>query len=145
MAFVFSLAAVATVRRERERQAERALAAVLREIQRTQATLARLETELREMAAARLAAASRQLTGVSLHEQYARMELLRTARGEVVAHLGALTAQREQQQLLYIAAHRDRDLLNELEQRQRAIFQGEQALREQKRNDDLFLARRLRR
>ena len=109
MAFVFSLAAVATVRRERERQAERALTAVLAEIQRTQATLARLETELRDMAADRLAAALQQLTGVSLHEQYARIELLRTARGEVVAHLDALAAQREQQQLFYLAAHRDRD------------------------------------
>jgi len=143
--FAFSLAAVQAVRRQRERQEERALSAVLHEMQQTRLTLERIEAELRQAGASRLRAEPQPMQGVSLHEQYARMELLRQAWAEVLARLEELATQRDQQQGSYLTARRDRELLDELEQKQKTSFEAKLLQQEQKRNDDLFLARRLRR
>lgn len=145
MAFAFSLAAVQSVRRQRETQEERALTAVLHEMQRTQSMMERIDAELSDAAASRLTAWAVQTQAVAIHEQYARLELLRQARAEVLACLAALATQRDQQQSFYLTARRDRELLDELEAKQHAAFRAKLLLQEQKRNDDLFLARRLRR
>lgn len=144
MAFVFSLAAVLALRQQREQQEERAFTAVLHELAAARETIGRIESELGRLHADHAQSGPQRLQAVSLHERYARIHVLEQGRAEMLARIAAIDAQRDAQQQIYLAARRDRDLLDELEGRQRASFALEASRREQKRMDDLFLARRLR-
>lgn len=144
MAFAFSLAAVLALRQQREQQEERALTAVLHELAAGRDTVGRIEGELSRVRAEIAQMAPQSLQAVSLHERYARVRVLEEGLLEMRARLAELEARRDAQQQIYLAARRDRDLLDELESRQRLSFTTEANRREQKRMDDLFLARRLR-
>jgi len=144
MAFAFSLAAVLALRQQREQQEERALTAVLHELAAGRDTVGRIEGELSRVRAEIAQMAPQSLQAVSLHERYARVRVLEKGLLEMRARLAELEARRDAQQQIYLAARRDRDLLDELESRQRLSFTTEANRREQKRMDDLFLARRLR-
>ena len=144
MAFVFSLAAVLALRHQREQQQERALTAILHELAAGRDTVHRIEDELRRLHADHAQTRPQSQQAVSLHEQYARIHVLEQGRAEMLARLADLEIRRAAQQQLYLAAHRDRELLDDLKTRQRAGFSLEAARRDQKRMDDLFLARRLR-
>lgn len=144
MAFVFSLAAVLAIRQQTEQQQERLLTAILHELAAARDTVHRIEDELRKVRTDRVHAAPQNLQAVSLHERYARIRVLEEGHTEMLARVAEMEARRNAQQQIYLAARRDRDLLEELESRQRASFAVEASRREQKRMDDLFLARRLR-
>ena len=144
MAFVFSLAAVLALRQQREQQEERALTAILHELAAGRDTIQRIEDELRRLHADYAQSGPQQLQAVSLHERYARIHVLEQGRDELLARLAEIDTRRNAQQQIYLAARRDRDLLDELKTRQRASFAVEASRREQKQMDDLFLARRLR-
>ena len=144
MAFVFSLAAVLALRQQREQQEERALTAVLHELAAARETVGRIEGELRRVRAEHAQIAPQSLQAVALHERYARIHVLEQGRQEMLARVAELGVRREAQQQIYLTARRDRDLLDDLRTRQRAAFAVEATRSEQKRMDDLFLARRLR-
>ena len=144
MAFVFSLAAVLALRHQREQQAERALTALLHELAAGRDTVQRIEDELRRLHADHAQTRPQSQQAVSLHERYARIYVLEQGRAEMLTRLADLDAQRAAQQQLYLDAHRDRELLDDLKTRQRAGFALDANRRDQKRMDDLFLARRLR-
>ena len=145
MPFVFSLAAVLSVRRLRETVAERTLGDISRELKQTRIHLTRVRTELGHAADRRAAGNAEPLQGVSLHEQYARIALLQQAVVEFEAAVAEITARRTAQQAIYLATRRDRELLEEMEGRQRAGFHADALRQEQRVQDDLSLARRLRR
>ena len=144
MPFAFSLAAVLSVRRQREAVEERKLGAISRELDQTHTHLARVRSELGSASARRSSGHIELRQGVSLHEQYARIVLLQQAIVEFKSSLAEISARRSTQQQIYLVARRDRELLEELEQRQRANFNAEALRQEQRRQDDLYLARRLR-
>lgn len=144
MPFRFSLAAVQVVRKQREQQEERALTGLLQEIQLSRQALHRIEDELHQAVTHYLNAAPQVIQGTKLHEHYARLQLLRQAQSEMLSHLSDLAVRRDQQQALYLVARRDRELIDELKTKQHASFHTAMLRQEGKRNDDLFLARRLR-
>lgn len=145
MGFRFSLAAVLLVRREREAAGERALAAAERELLTARGQLEAVRQELRRMAEERSGAGPRVLQGVAVHEQYARWAVLGGAQVELEQRVAEMAARRDARRVAYVAARRDRELLEQMEAEQRAAFQAAATVREQKRSDELFLMRRLRR
>ena len=144
MGFQFSLAAVLLVRRERAAAAERALGAAELAVAAARGQREQVRAELVRLAAEWAGAASRVLQATALYERYARVAVLDAARVELDGQIAQLETQRDTRRQAYIAARRDRELLEELEASQRASFQAAAAAREQKRSDDLFLARRMR-
>lgn len=143
MGFRFSLAAVLLVRREREAAEERLLGAAERELAGVRGQLDEVRAELRRMAELRAGEGPRVLPGVALHEQYARLAVLGAARAELDGQVVELEARRDGRRQAYVEARRDRELLEEMEASQRASFLATATAREQKRSDDLFLARRV--
>ena len=144
MTFIFSLAAVLTVRRQREDAEERRLAAIARETEDTRRDLARVRTELKTASAHPSFNVPQLLQGVALHQGYARIALLRQALLEGEASLAQQEARLQTQHAVYLAARQARELLEDLEARQRTAFAAGILRREQRGNDDLFLARRRR-
>ncbi len=144
MGFVFSLAAVLTVRRQREEMEERRLGAVALEHARAKQNLERIRGELASASAQRAVARPELVQGTSIHERYARVVLLQQALIELERVVAEIGMRRDAQQRIYVAARRDRELLEELEERQRLLFYADATRREQRRHDDLYLARRLR-
>lgn len=145
MGFRFSLEAVLLLRREREAAAERALAAAERDLATVWGQLRAVRDGLQRMAVERAGVGSRVLQGVAVHEQYARWAVLDGARVELEQRVAEMELRRDARRLTYLAARRDRDLLEGMEAEQRAGFAAAAAVREQKRADELFLMRRLRR
>ena len=145
MGFRFSLAAVLLVRREREAAAERALGAAERAVAAARGQREQVRAELVRLAAEWAGAGPRLLQATALLERYARVAVLDAAQVEMDGQIVQMETQRDARRLLYVAARRDRELLEELEASQRASFRAAADAREQKRNDDLFLARRMRR
>ncbi len=144
MAFVFSLAAVLSLRRRREEAEERHLAQLATDRETARQTLDRIEAELRRLAAERAAEPPRLLQATDLYERYARLALLEHGRNEVLTHAQDLTQRFTTQQQAYLHARRDRELLEELETAQRATYAAGLLRQETKRNDDAFLNRYLR-
>ena len=144
MAFRFSLGAVLLVRRQREEAEERRLGVVTRELEQTKANLDRVRVELKSAAAERALGAPEVLQGVVLHARYARSVMLQHALVELEANVAQTTVRQTAQQQVYVAARRDRELLEEMEHRQKTLYTAEAQRREQRRNDDLFLAQHLR-
>ena len=144
MPFVFSLAALLSVRRRREEAEERHLAQLSADLATARQTLHRIETELRRLADEHAAAAPRTVQATHLHERYARLSLLEQGRSEVSTHVHDLTERFAAQQQAYLRARCDRELLEELETTQRATYAAGLLRQETKRNDDAFLNRYLR-
>ena len=115
-----------------------------RQLEQTETNLQRVRMELRSAAAERALGAPELLQGMTLHARYARTVLLQHALVELEASVAEMAARRTTQQQAYVAARRDRELLEELESRQKNLHTAEAQRREQRRNDDLFLSRRLR-
>ena len=143
MGFRFSLAAVLLVRQEREAAEERLLGAAERDLAATRAQRDAVRSELRRLAEQRAAEAARTVQGVALHEQYARLAVLDAARVELDGRVAQLETLRDARRQAYVAARRDRELLEQLESSQRASFVAAATAREGKRSDDLFLARQV--
>ena len=144
MAFIFTLAAVLSLRRRREEAEERHLAQLSTDLATARQTLHRIEAELRRLAAERAAEPPRTVQATHLHERYARLSLLEHGRAEVSSHLQDLTRRFAAQQQAYLRARRDREVLEELETAQRARYAAGLLRQETKRNDDAFLNRFLR-
>ena len=145
MAFVFSLAAVLAVRRRREEAEERALAQTVSEISIAGQALRRIEGEVDRLAVEHALEAPRRRPATDLHERYARIALLQHAQSDARAYMAELTARREAQQQSYLEARRERELLEKMEATQRAAWAGRLARVETRNNEDIFLARSLRR
>lgn len=144
MGFVFSLATVLAVRYQREQAEERALADLNFQIQQTQTAVERIDADLAKTSEKRVRDVQQLLDGAHFHASYARLQLLQRGRGELLEHLQVLGQRRAQQQQAYFAALRAREMLSDLEGKQRVAYMVAATRREQKRSDDLFLARRLR-
>ncbi len=141
MGFRFSLAAVLLVRREREAAEERLLGAAERELAAARAQRDVVRGELRRLGELRAGEGSQVRQGVALHEQYARLAVLGAACAEMDGQVAELGTRRDVRRRAYVAARRDCELLEEMEASQRASFVAGAGAREQKRSDDLFLAR----
>jgi len=134
---------VLAVRRRREEVEERALMTIGQEILWTRMDRDQLQSELAEIKRSRF----REIQSVTLavHHQSkdARNRDLQQQCIELDAKLRRLKQLHVQQMAVYMAARRSRELVGELEEQNNAAYRADRALREQKWDEDMFLARRL--
>ena len=140
----FSLAAVLSVRQQKEEAEERALTAVLAEANSLRLAIARAEQQMVQHASARAREVSNAHSAAHHQATQARWRMLRDTRGNLLGQLHALEQRLAEQQVRYLRARSDREMLTELKTQGRASWEAEMRSREAKQIDDLFAARRLR-
>jgi len=142
MSFRFSLAAVLRLRESVERREYLALEKIHQQIAQLQAAAARLDQEFQTQAQVRAAALSRGTPAYHL-QCLAECERELQRRIETLASkLQELELQRQQQQQAYDQARQKHELLRGVRQRQLDAYQRDASRREQKNQDELFLARK---
>ncbi|MGA8940619.1 MAG: flagellar FliJ family protein [Acidobacteriaceae bacterium] len=144
MAFRFPLASVLRVRESIERREERALQAIQLDIARLEHHVGALQgatARARDICeeALRQSISAGQLHSLLCEEQSAERELRLT-----LAQLHTVEQQRDAQRKIYLAAHREREMLTEMRQKQKNLYEKMRSRDEQKKLDDLFIARRIR-
>jgi flagellar export protein FliJ len=142
MAFQFSLAVVLRLRESLEKREERALQSIQLDVSRTLQAIEDLSVAIGGAQHARETALRKAMSGGHLHsllwEEQAAEQRLRL----LLEKLQVLEQEREQQMKLYHAAHRDREMLSDMMEKQKNIYDREWLREEQKRLDDIFMARR---
>lgn len=140
----FALKAVLAVRQQKEDAEERTLASLAAQENQIRTAIARIDQELARLQVARANEVQTLQLGAQHQASFAKWKSLREAQAGLRAQLEALESRRLEQQARYLTARSDREMLTELQQKQRAAWDAETKLREQKRIDDLFNARRRR-
>jgi flagellar export protein FliJ len=145
MSFRFALAAVLKYRKSLEQREYLALGRVHQEIAQVELQLGRCEEWLSDIASARAAETARGIASVHLQDAYQRERGLESQRDELQVTLQELKVKRLQCLKAYEAARQKREILEELRSQQLQAYVVDQARREQRRMDDLFLSRMKRR
>ncbi len=140
----FPLAAVLALRQQKEEAEERALAAIAKQKEELQSSLQRLQHELAQTAAARAHEVHTVCSAAQHQAAYARYKLLCDVQAELNVQMHALEVRQREQRASHLAARNAREMLSALRSQQAAVWEKEQQVREGKRLDDLFAARRLR-
>jgi flagellar export protein FliJ len=142
MGFQFSLAAVLRVRENLERGEERLLQAIQLNVARTLQQVEELSVAIgsahwkRELAL-RETMSGGHLQSLLWEEQSAEQRLT-----SLLSELQLLEQEREKRMKLYQVAHRNREMLTDMLNKKRGIYEREWLRDEQKRLDDIFMARR---
>ena len=138
-----SLHVILMVRRQREEAAERALAAIGQEILRWSIHAEKASSALAEVAASRMREI--QCVAPAAHHQSseARYRALQHECAETAKKIEQLEAVKAEQMAAYMATRRNREVAEKLEEERSAAHEAEAALREQKWNEDMFLARKV--
>jgi hypothetical protein len=139
-----SLRVVLAVRRRKEEAEERALAALNQQIQRAEAEAERLQTEIAAVGTSRREEIQQLLNGAHHQHSEARYTHLLQQCSMALAEAKRLDGLRVDQMAAYLAAKCGREVISELQERRTSAYQADLQGREQKRNEDLFLARRAR-
>jgi flagellar export protein FliJ len=145
MGFQFSLATLLRLREIAEDREERHLAQILSQIARTRLSLRECQTQNMNLIRAREGQIRRQLSGAQLQITYNQLRSLELMQKEIQDQLDKLEVVRDQQMKTYEAAHRDREALSQIREKQLQHFRYEQSRREQSTMDDTFASRRIRR
>jgi len=141
MAFHFTLKGLLRLRQSLERAELQKLQAIVGAVAQARAEIAAVEEEI---AGRRRAFQSLVTVGVAAaewHFEMAREASLRALQSELLKKLADLEEKRKQQQARYVQAHRQREILSNLRERQLAAYELEEARRAQQRIDELFLIR----
>ena len=142
MGFQFSLAAVLRVRESLERREECALQAIQLEVARALKEIQELTLAIggahrnRERALEKMLLGG-QLQSLMREEHTAELRLI-----SLVGTLQTLEQAREEQMKVYQSAHQGRELLTGMRSKQQEIYDREWLRQDQKRLDDIFMARR---
>jgi flagellar export protein FliJ len=142
MAHKFSLAAVLRVRGIIEEREESNLQKILSDINQVFQALERTDTLLADSENARYADVLKPSIGLQVQASYAEVKHLKQLRKNLVAQIQKLEEARDAQLLLYEAAKRNRQMLTDMRQKQRDVYNAELTKREQKTLDDNYIARR---
>lgn len=138
-----SLHVILMVRRRSEEAAERALTATTQEVLRWKAHSEKLRCGLAEISASR----AREIQCVTMAADHQSSEALYRALlqqcAEAERNIARLETIRAERMAAYMQARRAREVAEKLEEQSSMAHQAELALREQKWNEDLFLARRV--
>lgn len=131
------------VRCQREEVEERKLAAIVEELKIAQAEVAKLSGELGCITTTRLS----EIQCILPNTQHQAVEIhsrsLWRQRADQIAKIEGLREAQAQQMSAYLSAHREREVMESLNNRRVDALAIERRLREQKLNEDLFLARRV--
>lgn len=141
MAFRFSLAMVLRFRESVEKREELALQRVLHEIARVRHEIADLTADIERAHAARNSALIKTIAAAQLQGVLAAIETAKARRKILIASLEPLEKRRAEQTKAYQAAHRDRQMLTDMEARARNEYEQAYTKKQQKFLDDIFAAR----
>jgi|SRR5580658_5824887 flagellar export protein FliJ len=131
------------VRCRREEIEERKLAAIVEKLKAAQAELANLSAELKCITTTRLHEVQGILPNTHHQAVEAHSRSLWRQCADRVAEIEKLKEVQAQQMSAYLSAHREREVMESLNKRRRDALEAERQVREQKLNEDLFLARRV--
>jgi hypothetical protein len=144
MASQDALRVVLGLRRLKQDTEERRLSEILRDKAKRHAELELVAVELKQITAARLRQVQQIQYAIQHQESEARFRKLTQYRADVLAKIAELEQQRVQQMSVYVAARRDREVIEEVEGKRKALREAAMDAREQKRIEEFFLARRVR-
>ena len=142
MSFKFPLATVLRIRESLEEREERALQKIQIEIVRVVQRLEELGAAMDRAHQAREQAMQQPIPAGQLHTLLWEAQAIADQSESLLHALGVLEQQREAQMQIYQAAHRDREMLTEMFNRQQDAYVRESVRAEQKQLDDIFIARR---
>jgi flagellar FliJ protein len=141
MAYRFPLATVLRVRENLEKREERALQKIQLEVARVLRQLDELSAEIAKAHDAREQVMQRPIAAGQLQALLWAMQATVEKRKTLVHHLHTLEQERDKQMNVYRAVHRDREMLTDMFDRQSDAYEQEQDRSEQKKLDDIFIAR----
>lgn len=142
MAFHFQLSTLLRLRESLERQELQRLQTLVAELAQVRAEIDSIDLEVENSRREIVQQASAGISGAELHaaalSEFARLEL----RARLVVKLEEIEKARKEQQSRYNHARQRREILSNLRERQLSAYQHEQARRDQRQTDELFLIRR---
>ena len=141
MAFRFTLAQVLRVRESVERKEELSLQRAEFEVARVKRRIEELTQELAAASRRRDEALQEPMQAYLLQGMDAEINAALEARHQSIEKLKVVLVQRDQQRAIYQAAHNGRQMLTDLQKQQRIEFELEEVKAQQKKIDDLFVAR----
>jgi len=139
MPFRFSLASVLQFRETMERAEEATLQQIFHAIHSVQTQIRQVEENQKTLRAQREHGLRDRLPAVHLQEWEAQEFKLKTAAAALHEQLRQLEISRQKQLVIFQNARRDRELLSRIREQRYQVYQREEARREQKTVDDLFL------
>jgi flagellar export protein FliJ len=143
MRLLNSIEVLLRVRSQREEVEERKLAAIITKLQRTRGELANLSAELEHITTARLSEVQIILPNTHHQAVEAQSSALWRSCADHAAEIERLTKAQAEQMSVYLSARREREVMENLNACRKEALEAERHLREQKLNEDLFLARRV--
>jgi flagellar FliJ protein len=144
MAFRFPLATVLQVRGILEEQEERMLKKILSEIARTREALAGIDAAMAQADAARCGDLFKPVRGHDIHASYGEVKALKQDPKNLEEQIGKLEQLRVKQLKIYENARRNREMLTDMREEKRSVYEAELARQAQKTLDDIFISRRKR-
>jgi flagellar export protein FliJ len=142
MGFQFSLATVLRVRRIHEEREERMLQQILFQMAQTKQAIMEAESAICKANDSREAQIVKLLTGRDIHGYYGIMEQLKQDRHQLVERLEKLKQLKEMQVKIYDAARQSREMLTDMREKKRDLYDSDVSRREQSVLDDNYIARR---
>jgi flagellar FliJ protein len=142
MGFNFSLAAVLRIRIIVEEREERALQKILFEITQTMQNIAAIDAAIANHNSSRRTEVFKPLVAGELNLSYKDVKSLKQSRVDLVGQIEKLDQLRERQLKIYEKARRDREMLTDMREDRRNVYEFDLAKREQKVLDDNYIARR---
>jgi flagellar export protein FliJ len=142
MAFQFSLATVLRVRKIIEEREEGILQKILFDISTIFDQLERNDAEIAESDASRHTDVSQSCIGLQVHDSYGKVRQLKERRKDLERQIEKLEHARDEQLIVYEAAHRDREMLTDMRAKKRTAYDADLSKREQSTLDDNYIARR---
>jgi len=140
MAFKFPLAMVLRFRESVERREEIALQQVLHEIARVRQQIADLTEQIDAALGARNSALLKPIAAAQLQGVLTAIENAKESRKRLSASLDPLEKRRAERTKAFQDAHRDRQMLSDMEEKARVAYEQEYSRRQQKLLADLFAA-----
>ena len=140
-----ALQVVLGLRRHKEDMEERRLAGILCEKAKCDAQLEQVAGELAQITAMRLRHIEQVQNGLEYQEHDAAIRNLIRCRAEMLARMHELEQHRVQQMCHYLAARSEREVIEDVHAKREALCESARRVREQKRIEELFLARMVRR
>jgi flagellar export protein FliJ len=142
MSFNFSLATVLRVRGILEEREERLLQKILFEISQSLDSLTKIDSEMARSDVSRNEDIFKPFLGHNLHASYGEVKALKQQRKDIEGQIIKLKELRDKQLVVYEGARRSREMLTDMHDEQRSVFDSDTSRREQKTLDDNYIARR---
>ncbi len=144
MAFRFPLAAVLLVRQNAEEREERALKKLQLEMAHALRQVEELDGVIARANHAREQAMQQPIVALQLHGYLWESHQAAEKRQALLHRIAVLRLEIARQMKAYQAAHRDREALSDMQEKQQAAYALKQSREQQKQLDDIFMARRQR-